>query len=170
LTFTALAVDAVDGPVGVACAPASGSTFPVGVSTVVCAAKDAAANVSSGTFTVTVSPSPPVLRLRINGQHPTPPVVTVAGPTRLSLDVSPGSYAASVDWYWALYYDGILYWVTSAGLSTTLAPWFSAPPTALADATLLDVTLPPARQLTSVVFMVDGTTTVAADYVTATRP
>jgi hypothetical protein len=117
-----------------------------------------------------VNPTPPVLRLRINGQHPTPPVVTVAGPTRLSIDVSPGSYAASVDWYWALYYDGVLYWVTAAGLSTTPGPWFSAPPIALANVTLLDVTLPPAKQVTSVVLMMNGTTTVAVDYVTATRP
>jgi hypothetical protein len=170
VTFVASALDVVSGPVEVACAPASGSPFPVGATTVACAAKDDAGNVASGSFTVTVNAALPVLTLRINGQHPTPPLVTVAGPTRLTLDVSPGSYGASVDWYWALHYDGVLYWVTSVGLSTTPGPWLSAPPIVLSNVTLLDVTLPPAKQLTSVVFMMNGTTTVAADYITAARP
>jgi hypothetical protein len=169
-TFTASGLDVVDGPVGAVCAPASGSTFPVGTTTVSCAATDVAGNATSGSFTVTVNAAAPVITLRINGQHPTPPVVTVAGPARLTLDVSPGSLAAPVDWYWAVYYNRTLYWVTSAGLSTTRAPWFTAPPKLLTDVTLLNVTLPPASQITSVVFMQNGAATVSADYVAATRP
>ena len=88
----------------------------------------------------------------------------------LTLDVSPGSYAASVDWYWALHYNGTLSWVTSAGLSTTAAPWFSAPPVALANVTLLNLTLPPASSVTHFIFMVNGSTIVSFDYVSATRP
>ena len=79
-TFTASAVDAVDGPVGVICTPASGSIFPIGTTTVGCAATDAAGNVASGSFTVTVHGVRPVITLKVNGQHPIPPVVTVAGP------------------------------------------------------------------------------------------
>ena len=169
-TFSASAVDAVDGPVGAVCTPASGSTFPIGTTTVTCTATDATGNIGSGTFTVTVNPARPVISLKINGQHPTPPVVTVRGPTRLTLDVSPGSYAAAVDWYWSLSYNGNFYWITSSGLSTTRALWFRAPPAALSDVTLLNFTLPPASQITSVIFMVDGATTVSFDYITATRP
>ena len=55
-TFSASALDAVDGPVAVVCTPASGSTFPIGTTTVSCAATDAAGNVASGNFTVTVRP------------------------------------------------------------------------------------------------------------------
>jgi len=131
---------------------------------------DAAGNTATGSFTVTVDATKPVVTLRINGQHPTSRVVTVAGPTLLTLDVSPGSYTASVDWYWALYYSSTLYWVTSAGLTTTPAPWFSAPPAALTNFTLLNVTLPPASFITSVIFMVSGATTESADYITAARP
>ncbi len=116
-----------------------------------------------------VSPTP-VITLKINGQHPSPPVVTVAGPTVLTLDVSPGSYTASVDWYWALSYNGTLYWVTSGGLSTTPAPWFTNPPVALTNVTLLNLNLPPASSMTNVIFMVNGGTTVSFDYITATRP
>lgn len=114
--------------------------------------------------------SAPVITLKVNGQHPTPPVVPVSGPTLLTLDVSPGTYTASVDWYWALSYNGSLFWVTSGGISTTPAPWFSAPPVALTNVTLLNVTLPPASSLTNLIFMVNGTTTVSFDYITATRP
>jgi hypothetical protein len=169
-TFSASAVDAVDGSVGVVCTPASGSTFPIGTTTVTCTATDAAGNIGSGIFTVTVNPALPVISLKINGQHPTPPVVTVRGPTRLTLDVSPGSYAAPVDWYWWLSYNGNFYWITSSGLSTTRASWFRAPPAALSDVTLLNFTLPPASQITSVIFMVNGATMVSLDYITATRP
>jgi hypothetical protein len=169
-TYSASALDAVDGPVAVVCAPNSGSTFSIGPTIVTCTATDAAGNVASGTFTVTVDAATPFITLKVNQQHPTPPLVTVAGPTLLTLDVSPTSYAASVDWYWALISHGTLYWVTSAGLSTTPAPWFNAPPVALTNVPLLNITLPPASSITNAIFMVGGTTTVSFDYVTATRP
>lgn len=54
VNFTSLASDLVDGPVVVDCAPASGSTFILGVTTVTCEATDAAGNESSGAFTITV--------------------------------------------------------------------------------------------------------------------
>ncbi len=44
----------------VTCSPASGSTFPVGATTVTCTARDAANNTSSCSFTVTVTPQAPV--------------------------------------------------------------------------------------------------------------
>ena len=54
------AVDVVSGPVPVSCSPASGSTFPVGTTTVTCNASDAAGNTATATFTVTVTvPSGP---------------------------------------------------------------------------------------------------------------
>ena len=49
--FTATANDAVDGPVAVACDPASGSTFPVGTTTVNCTATDRSGNKATGSFT-----------------------------------------------------------------------------------------------------------------------
>src|SRR5574337_387645 len=51
----------------VICTPPSGSLFPVGVTTVTCSAKDAAGNIGSATFTVTV-------------QDTTPPTITVPSP------------------------------------------------------------------------------------------
>jgi X-Pro dipeptidyl-peptidase len=44
----------------VTCTPASGSVFPIGLTTVTCTAKDANGNTSSGTFTVTVQRDVPV--------------------------------------------------------------------------------------------------------------
>lgn len=52
--YTASATDETDGAVVVTLNPASGSTFPLGTTTVNASAKDAAGNTASGSFTVTV--------------------------------------------------------------------------------------------------------------------
>lgn len=63
-TWSASASDLVDGSLAPACAPASGSTFPLGATPVACAATDAAGNAASGAFTVTVvDTTPPALAL-----------------------------------------------------------------------------------------------------------
>ena len=57
------ATDLVSGPEPVNCAPARGSTFPLGVTVVHCTAKDAAGNTGEATLNVTVRdivPPPPV--------------------------------------------------------------------------------------------------------------
>ncbi len=61
VTFTATAVDNLDGPVSVSCSPASGSTFSTGTTTVRCTAYDSHFNQGSATFTVRVTSGPPVL-------------------------------------------------------------------------------------------------------------
>ena len=58
VTYSASATDFVDGPVAPNCAPASGTVFPVGSTTVTCTARDARGNQRSGSFTVTVTPFP----------------------------------------------------------------------------------------------------------------
>ena len=60
VTYTApTAVDAVDGPVLVTCAPASGKRFPLGKTTVTCSAVDAHGNSASAGFEVSVSDNTP---------------------------------------------------------------------------------------------------------------
>jgi hypothetical protein len=63
---TPTATDTDGNPATVVCSPPSGSTFPLGVTTVTCTATGADASVSTSTFTVTV-------------QDTTPPVITVPG-------------------------------------------------------------------------------------------
>lgn len=66
VTFTATANDLVDGNVAVTCQPPSGSTFPIGTTTVNCSATDAHGNSAQGSFDVTVTEppnQPPVLQL-----------------------------------------------------------------------------------------------------------
>jgi hypothetical protein len=58
VTFTATAVDAIDGPLAVNCTPPSGSTFAQGVTMVLCSATDANNNTAAGTFKVTVVITP----------------------------------------------------------------------------------------------------------------
>jgi uncharacterized repeat protein (TIGR03803 family) len=67
VTFTASAYDAVDGTRPVTCTPASGSTFALGITTVVCKAKDVAGNEGSASFKITVKDT-------------TPPAITVPSP------------------------------------------------------------------------------------------
>jgi hypothetical protein len=54
VSFTATAMDLVDSAVAVICSPASGSTFPIGTTTVTCSATDSHGNKATGSFTVTV--------------------------------------------------------------------------------------------------------------------
>ncbi len=54
VTFSATATDIEDGTIAAVCAPASGSTFPIGTTTVTCSATDSAGSSVSGAFTVTV--------------------------------------------------------------------------------------------------------------------
>jgi autotransporter-associated beta strand protein len=56
VSFTASALDAIDGPVPTVAAPPSGSVFPVGVTTVLVSATDSDANTGTASFTVTVQP------------------------------------------------------------------------------------------------------------------
>jgi hypothetical protein len=60
--YSASATDDVDGPVNLTSVPASGSTFPLGTTTVNLSATDAAGNSASGSFKVTVvDTTPPAL-------------------------------------------------------------------------------------------------------------
>lgn len=64
VTYSATASDAVDGAVDADCAPASGSLFGIGETTVDCSAADAQGNTTTGSFTVTVvDTTVPVLSL-----------------------------------------------------------------------------------------------------------
>jgi hypothetical protein len=65
VTYTATATDLVDGPVTPSCAPASGSTFALGATTVTCSAVDDAGNTASGSFTITVQDTTPPTMLTI---------------------------------------------------------------------------------------------------------
>jgi hypothetical protein len=58
VTYNVTASDVVDGRVPVACAPRSGSRFPVGRTVVRCSATDSSANTSTARFIVTVRPRP----------------------------------------------------------------------------------------------------------------
>ncbi len=63
-SFAATASDIVDGSTIVECIPSSGSTFPLGATTVLCSSTDDAGNSASGSFLVTVvDTTPPTLYL-----------------------------------------------------------------------------------------------------------
>ena len=82
-TFSATAVDDIDGARPVTCAPVSGSTFALGTTTVICSASDTRGNTASGSFTITV-------------RDTTPPVLTLPGSLILEA-TSPTGAAATFD-------------------------------------------------------------------------
>ena len=119
---------------------------------------------------INVLSATPILTLKVNGLHPTPPVVTTPGPYLLTLDMSPTTYTASLDWYWALVVNGQLFWVTAGGLSTIPSPLLSAPPAVLTNSTLLNLNLPVGTTITSVFFLLNGATVVSSDLISAVVP
>ena len=178
-------------PPGVNCPGACSASFPMGSSVTLSAAAAAGsmfvgwdgicASARTGPCTFTVGGATnvtarflltkPVVSLKVNGQHPTPPIVTTGGPMLLTVDVSESAYTAPVSWYWALIVNGQTLWVTPSGLSPTQGPLTVAPPSAMAGATLLDVTLPAHTTVTSLFLLVDGTNTlVGGDLIVTTRP
>ncbi|HEY7171131.1 MAG TPA: hypothetical protein VH417_09820, partial [Vicinamibacterales bacterium] len=109
--------------------------------------------------------------LKVNGDHPNPPVVTTTGPMTVSLTITPSTYSTSVSWYWALSVNGQVLWVTSSGIRSTPAPLLVSPPVVTTDVTLLDVTIPPGSTVVTGFFLVDTTgAVVASDVVVAARP
>jgi hypothetical protein len=116
-------------------------------------------------------PATPRVTLKVNGQHPNPPVVTTSGPMLLTLDISASSYTAPLSWFWGFFVNSQVLWVTPTGVSTTPAPIVVAPPVLVSNLTLLNVTLPPASQVTTFFLLVDGVgSIVTADIIEAVRP
>lgn len=61
MTYSASATDNLDPSPTMSCAPASGSTFPIGITTVTCTTTDLAGNVAGATTSVTVTLGQPRL-------------------------------------------------------------------------------------------------------------
>ncbi len=84
VAFVVTAADLVDGNVGVACSPVSGSSFPIGTTTVSCSATDAHGNEATTTFPVTVADtSGPALALPANFTQ------TATGPSGAAVSYNP---------------------------------------------------------------------------------
>ncbi len=81
VSFSVSATDAVTASPNVTCSAVSGTVFPIGTTSVHCSAQDEAGNLSSASFTVTVSDAiPPVLSL--------PPHLTVEAASTAGQSVS----------------------------------------------------------------------------------
>jgi hypothetical protein len=78
VTYLANATDSSGAAINVTCAPASGSAFPMGLTTVTCNASDSAGNIATASFTVTVRDS-------------TPPVTTASATTSNGLPFTLGT-------------------------------------------------------------------------------
>jgi hypothetical protein len=78
VTFTASALDNVDGEITPVCLPASGSSFSMGTTSVTCTATDSSGNIGTGSFTVTVEPdtTAPVVTVPANMMFASERVVT----------------------------------------------------------------------------------------------
>jgi hypothetical protein len=108
----------------------------------------------------------PSLLLRVNGDAGD--VVRVpAGPFQVTLDGDDGDSVAPMDWYYALVFNGSLFWITSAGVSVTPAPLLSGvPPADFSAITLFNSALPAGTTATFVLFQLEGATVRAVDFIT----
>ena len=137
VTFTATAVDNVDGTLTPTCTPASGSTFPVGVTTATCTATDAAGNTRSDSFTVTVTA--PV--------DTTPP----AAPTGLIANVT--TVAVALDWTDNMETDLAGYRVYRS--TTANGPWTRLTASVLTSSAYVDTSAPVGAEVFYQIMSVD---------------
>ena len=82
VSYTATATDFVPASPAVVCSPASGSTFPLGTTTVNCTATDAAGNQATGSFKITLA------------ADTTPPVIAAHGPVLAQAAGAAGSFVS----------------------------------------------------------------------------
>ncbi|MDX2314199.1 MAG: Ig-like domain-containing protein [Gammaproteobacteria bacterium] len=110
----------------------------------------------------------PTVSLRVNGQHPDPPVVLTPGPVLVTLSMDPGQAIDPLDWYFGILVQNQLYWFTppSGLLSTTPAPLATLPPMVLQDLPLGDWTLPDGTVLTFVFLLMGPDGIVSFDFIT----
>jgi hypothetical protein len=87
------------GTVQVACAPASGSRFPIGATTVICTARDPSGNSSSTQFTVTVNP-PPAVPAPAPAVQSLQPATVLAGAAALRLTVTGSGFGTGTVVRW----------------------------------------------------------------------
>ncbi|GAA2018516.1 hypothetical protein GCM10009740_02940 [Terrabacter terrae] len=98
--FSASATDIVDGAVTSTCAPASGSTFPLGTTAVTCAATDAHGNVGHGSFSVKVQDTTgPVISWIAPAAGGSYPYGSVPTPSCVATDLVSGPAPCSVIGY-----------------------------------------------------------------------
>jgi hypothetical protein len=104
-SYSVSASDLVDGSVTPSCAPASGSTFPIGATTVNCSASDSHGNSSSASFTLSVvdknapkfSGVPSEIKVEAEGptgavvNYPVPTAVGLGQPAPVSCRPTPGA-------------------------------------------------------------------------------
>ncbi len=136
----ATALDVVDGPLAASCLPVSGTTFPVGDTTVTCAAADVHGNVGLGFFTVSViDTTAPVVTppadVTVEATGPSGATATFVDAT--ALDIVDGAIAATCD---AASGDLFALGVTTVTCSATDAHGNTG--TATFTVTVLDTTAP----------------------------
>jgi len=145
VTYTVSATDPDDLPsaLTVSCNPASGTTFPIGATTVSCKASDPAGNTSTGTFLVTVSLADFSLR-------PISPItVPVGGTASTSVTVnSVGTFSSDV----TLSASG-----ARAGVSLAFSPSSVTPPPGGSASSILTVRVAPFVTRTAFTLTVTGT-------------
>jgi CARDB len=112
----------------------------------------------------------PTVTLKVNGLHPTPPVVATSGPYNLTITIPPTSMTGTLDSYWALIVNGSLFWITPSGASTIPAPFMHGPAPVWTDFSLINVALPHGVTITSAYFILNGGSVVSSDFITAQTP
>jgi hypothetical protein len=112
----------------------------------------------------------PSLLLRLNGDAGE--VVSVPpGPFELTLAGDDGDSVAPMDWYYAVIIGGTVQWLTPSGFSSGPTPLLTAvPPADFPDTVVWNTPFPSGTTVSFVLFLLEGGSLRALDYITAVVP
>jgi hypothetical protein len=109
----------------------------------------------------------PSLLLRLNGDAGEVVRVPAGGPFEVTLAGDDGDSVAPMDWYYAAVVGGTVYWLTPGGFSLAATPLLAGvPPADFPDTAIWNTPLPPGTTITFVLFLLEGGSVRAVDYIT----
>jgi len=109
----------------------------------------------------------PSLLLRLNGDAGEVVRVPAGGPFEVTLAGDDGDSVAPMDWYYAAVVGGTVYWLTPGGFSLAATPLLSGvPPADFPDTAIWNTPLPTGTTITFVLFLLEGGSVRAVDYIT----
>jgi|SRR4051794_36406765 len=97
-------------------------------------------------------------------------MVTTAGPYNLTISIAPTTYAGPLDAYWVFEVNGSAVWVTATGYSARPAPLFHSVPFVCTDMPAISTTLSHGTTVTTAFLLLNGSTVLSQDVITAQVP
>ena len=92
------------------------------------------------------------------------------GGVSLTMDISPAGWTTPLDWYFAIVFEGNVFWVTPGGVASTPTPLAHTAPVLVSNVPLLFAPLNGNTETTFVIIATDGSSMISYDYITMIVP